>query len=123
MLKKIVMAAFMAALTVLVVPAAVNAYGACRVSYGHYGSYGGYHTSETVARGPEGNVYAVGHTTAYGTGGTLIAPAATPTETPSETQATAPAITTRPVTRERAMATRPLTVMFANRPPCVGRLS
>ena len=37
--------------------------------FGHYGSYGGYHSSETVARGPEGNFYAAGHTTAYGTGG------------------------------------------------------
>jgi hypothetical protein len=69
MLKKIVMAAFTAALTVLVVPAAVSAYGACHVSSSHYGSYGGYHSSATVARGPEGNVYAAGHTTAYGTGG------------------------------------------------------
>jgi hypothetical protein len=69
MLKKIVRAACAAALTMLVVPAAVSAYGACHVSSTHYGSYGGYHTSETVARGPEGNVYAAGRTTAYGTGG------------------------------------------------------
>jgi hypothetical protein len=68
MLKKIVLAAFTAALVVLVVPAAVSAYGACHVGYTHVGPSGVYHTGETAARGP-GGVYESGHTTAYGAGG------------------------------------------------------
>ena len=54
MLKKIVLAAFAAALVVLVMPAAVSAYGACHVGYTHVGPSGVYHSGETVARGPEG---------------------------------------------------------------------
>src|SRR5579862_3060205 len=68
MLKKIVLAAFAAALGVLVLPAAVSAYGACHVGYTHVGPNGVYHSGETVARGPEGT-YAGGRTTAYGAGG------------------------------------------------------
>src|SRR5579863_8875618 len=71
MLKKIVMAAFTAALTVLVLPAAVSAYGACHVNYTHAGPNGVYHSSETVARGPGGAYYAGGHTNAYGSGGSV----------------------------------------------------
>src|SRR5271166_6347867 len=66
MLKKIILAAFAAALVVLGVPAVVSAYGACHVGYTHAGPNGVYHTGETVARGPGGGVYAGGHTTAYG---------------------------------------------------------
>ena len=69
MLRKIIPAAIAAALMVLVLPSLVSAYGACRASYTHVGPNGAYHTSETVARGPEGNTYAAGHTTAYGAGG------------------------------------------------------
>ena len=69
MLKNIVLAAFVAALVVLVLPAAVSAYGACHVGYTHVGPSGVYHSSETVARGP-GGTYAAGRTTAYGAGGT-----------------------------------------------------
>jgi len=65
MLKKIILAAFAAALVVLVMPAVVSAYGACHVGYTHAGPNGVYHTGETVARGP-GGTYAGGHTTAYG---------------------------------------------------------
>jgi hypothetical protein len=68
MLKKIVLAAFAAALVLLVLPAAVSAYGACHVGYTHVGPSGVYHSGETVARGPEG-AYAGGRTTAYGAGG------------------------------------------------------
>jgi hypothetical protein len=69
MLKKIILAAFAAALVVLVLPAVVSAYGACHVGYTHVGPSGVYHTGETVARGPSG-VYAGGRTTAVGYGGT-----------------------------------------------------
>jgi hypothetical protein len=89
MLKKIVLATFAAALVVLVLPAAVCAYGACHVGYTHVGPNGAYHTSETVARGPEG-AYAGGRTTAYGAGGAAYGYGAHYSTGPSSSQIYAP---------------------------------
>ncbi len=69
MTKTILLPAIVTALAALSAPTPADAYGACHVSYTHAGPNGVYHSSETVARGPEGNVYAGGHTTAAGYGG------------------------------------------------------
>ena len=68
MLKKNVLAAFSAALAVLVVPSLVSAYGAAHVGYTHVGPSGVQHYGETAAHGP-GGAYAGSHGSAYGSGG------------------------------------------------------
>src|SRR5262249_19130807 len=68
MLKKIILAACVAAVLALALPSRASAYGAAHVGYTHVGPNGVYHTGETVARGP-GGTYGTAHTGAYGTGG------------------------------------------------------
>ena len=69
MTKTILLPAIAAALAALLMPTPADAYGAAHVGYTHVGPNGVYHASDTVARGPEGNTYAAGHTTAVGAGG------------------------------------------------------
>jgi hypothetical protein len=70
MRKQIMLALAAAALLGLLLPREVGAYGAARVGYTHVGPTGAYHTSDTVARGPGGGVYATDRTTATGYRGT-----------------------------------------------------
>ena len=65
MLKRILALATAAALTVLLVPSKVDAWGAAHVGYTHVGPGGVYHAGRTVAAGP-GGAYSGGR--AYGAG-------------------------------------------------------
>src|SRR5262245_16203366 len=64
MLRKIALAAFAAAVIMLVRPAAVGAYGAAHFGYTHVGPAGAFHTGTTWGHGPYG-----GYHTAVGFGG------------------------------------------------------
>src|SRR5262245_10950309 len=60
--------AIAAALTALLLPTPVDAWGAAHVGYTHVGPAGVYHTDRTAVAGP-GGFYAGGRTGAYGYGG------------------------------------------------------
>src|SRR5688500_10304881 len=68
MLKTIILAAIVAALTALLTPSEAAAYGAAHYGYTHVGPNGAYHTSGTAAYGA-GGVYAGGRSEAVGYGG------------------------------------------------------
>jgi len=68
MLNKIILPAITAALVLLVLPAKLDAYGACHTGYTHVGPNGAYHTGSTTVAGP-GGAATTSHTSAYGAGG------------------------------------------------------
>ena len=68
MIKRMVLTTIAAAFAAVLTPSVADAYGAAHASYTHVGPNGVYHASDTVARGPEGNVYAGGRTDAVRTG-------------------------------------------------------
>jgi hypothetical protein len=68
MLSKMLTLASVAALTVLLLPTALDAWGAAHVGVTRAGPNGVYHAGRTVAAGPRG-VAAGGRTTAVGAGG------------------------------------------------------
>ena len=65
MLNKIMTLTTVAALTVLLVPSKIDAWGAAHVGVTRVGPGGVYHAGRTVVSGP-GGVYAGGRTSAYG---------------------------------------------------------
>jgi hypothetical protein len=69
MLKQLLTVAWLAVLTVLLIPVEVDAYGAAHVGYTHVGPNGAYHTGSTAVAGPNGG-YAGAHTTTVAGGGT-----------------------------------------------------